>query len=145
MKRFYIAIMITICGLTAMAQDRPDMTHQTTGRDRGGLTIFTEFLQLQFNEDGLIEVMGSENEYFNVTITRETVCVWTGIIGREYGNVINYHDFSIVATYVITLTSSRGSTTVWRLENGVLNGSRIPRWGDVTDQIKNDYSRTFDR
>ncbi|MBQ6165960.1 MAG: hypothetical protein IJK41_00780 [Muribaculaceae bacterium] len=89
--------------------------------------------------------MGSENEYFNVTITRETVCVWTGIIGREYGNVINYHDFSIVATYVITLTSSRGSTTVWRLENGVLNGSRIPSWGDVTDQIKNDYSRTFDR
>lgn len=34
MKRIFIIILITICGLTAMAQDRPDMTHQSTGRDR---------------------------------------------------------------------------------------------------------------
>ena len=34
MKRIFTIILITICGMTAMAQDRPDMTHQSTGRDR---------------------------------------------------------------------------------------------------------------
>lgn len=133
MKRFYIIILITMCGMTAMAQNRPTGTHQTTGGDRDGIVSFAEVLLLQFNEDGLIEVMGCENDYFNVTITKESTFVWGGIIGKEYGNVIEYNSFDLSATYVITLTSSRGSTTAWKLENGVLNGSRMPNWGGVTD------------
>ena len=133
MKRFYIIILITICGMTAMAQNRPTGTHQSSGGDRGGIVSFTEVLMLQFNEDGLIEVTGCENDYYSVTITKDSSFVWGGIIGREHGNVIEYNNFDAVATYVITLTSSRGSTTVWKLENGVLNGFRTPNWGGVTD------------
>lgn len=140
MKRFYIIILITICGMTAMAQNRPTGTHQTSGGDRGGIVTFTEVLVLQFNEDGLIEVMGCENDNYIVSITRETSFVWNGIIGRNYGNVIQYNDFLASATYVITLTNSRGSTTVWKLENGVLNGSRIPTRGELSDQTKIDLS-----
>lgn len=135
MKRIYIIILITICGMTAMAQNRPTGTHQSSGGDRDGIVSFTEMLMLQFNEDGLIEVTGCENDYYNVTITKESSLVWVGIIGKEHGNVISYNHFDAVATYVITLTSSRGSTTVWKLENGVLNGSRIPNWGNATDQM----------
>ena len=144
MKRLYIAILITICGMTAMAQDRPDINHQTTGRDRTEITMFSEVLQLQYNEDGMIEVLGCGNDYFNVTITKDLSCVWFGIIGREYGNVINY-DFQTIGTYVITLTNSQGSTTVWRLENGILYGSKLPNLGEVTNQRKNDFSHAYDR
>ncbi|MBR6947442.1 MAG: hypothetical protein IKH53_05750 [Muribaculaceae bacterium] len=136
MKRLYIAILITICGMTAMAQDRPDMTHQTTGRDRDGFDSY-EMLMLQFNEDGLIEVSGCENTNYQVTITRESIPVWYGMIGKDYGNVINYTSFAVTSTYIITLTSSRGST-VWRLENGILIGSKLPNWGGPLNHYKTD-------
>lgn len=144
MKRiFIIAILITVCGLSAMAQNRPDMTHQSTGRDRDELPSYSAALELQFNDEGLIEVLGCENEYYNVTITRETAYVWNGIIGKEYGNVIAYNGFETTATYLITLTSSRGTTSLWRLEYGILTGSRVPNWGGVIDQRKNGFYLSF--
>ena len=139
MKRFYIfAILITICGMTAMAQNRPTGTHTSSGGDRDGVVYFTEVLQLYFNAEGMIEVMGCENDYYHVTIDRESSLVWSGIIGRERGNVIEYDSYALNATYVITLTNSRGSTTVWRLENGALIGSIMPNRGGKADQTRND-------
>ena len=146
MKRFYIiAILITICGMTAMAQNSKGMAHQSTGRDRDGITTFCELLQLQFNDEGMIEVIGCENDYYNVSITKDLSCVWNGIIGRGFGNIITYNDFSPAGTYMITLTSSRGSITVWKLENGVLNGSNMPNWGGISDQMNNDHHPLYDR
>lgn len=142
MKRFYIIAILIISGMTAMAQDRPDITHQTTGDDR--LERTTETIQLQFNNDGRIELVGGGNHYYNVNVTSGIENIWQETIGREKGNVINY-DFPIIGTFLITLTSSQ-STTLWRLENGVLNnGSRIPKWGEVADQMKQGYSRTYNR
>ena len=100
--------------------------------------MFTEVLQLQLNDVGILEVIGCENDYFSGTITNESICVWSGIIGREYGNVINYSDFSLTATYTITLTSSRGTAHVWKLENGVINGFKMPNWGGITDHVTTD-------
>ena len=143
MKRFYIIAILIISGMTAMAQNRPDITHQTTGDDRRGIVSFTDMLQLQFNDEGMIEVIGCGSNYYRVNVTQGTANVWSETIGREKGNVINY-DFPEIGTFLITLTNSRGSTTLWRLENGVINGSsRIPNWGEVA--TKNDYGQTSDQ
>jgi len=143
MKRFYlIAILMTICGMTAMAQDRPDITHQTTGRDRIDIVSITTILTPVFDEP-YIFVNGCENTYCEVAVTEGTVMEWWGVIGKEYGTMIEY-EFSCDKSYVITLKSSQGSTMVWRLENGVLNGTR-KTWGDMSDQIFFDYIPLFDR
>ena len=41
MKRiFFIIILSTICGMTALAQDRPDMINQSTGGNHDGVVYF---------------------------------------------------------------------------------------------------------
>lgn len=142
MKRLYIAILITICGMTAMAQDRPDINHQTTGRDRDGIITYAMMLTPVYDEP-YVEVYGCENNYYDVTVSTGRVIDWYGIIGKEYGTVIDY-EFSSTMSYVITVTSSQGSTVVWRLENGVLNGSKMP-WGGITDLTRFDQIPLFDR
>ena len=136
MKRLVIiAILSTICGMTAMAQDRPTGTHHSTGGDRGGITSFVAILQAEF-VDPYIEVYGCEDASYDVIVSTGSSVVWNEIIGGEYGNVINY-EFSTTRSYVITLTSlQQGTTFVWKLENGVLNGSGIPNLGNITNQKK---------
>jgi len=146
MKRFYlIAILFAIASLTAMAQDKPDMTHQTTGEDRDGIVSFKTILTPLYDEP-YIEVLGCEDSYYDVTVTIGMKCMWNGIIGREYGTVINY-EFSSTKSYVITVTSLQGASHyVWRLENGVLNGSsRLPNWEGITDQWLIGGNPFFDR
>lgn len=131
MKRFYIiAILITICSLTAMAQNRPDITHQSTGRDRGGIVTFTEILTPVYTEP-YIMVYGCENNLYDVTVFKGASFDWNGFIGRDYGAIIDYA-FLSTESYVIIVTNSRGSYE-WRLENGVLDGSKMPNWGGITD------------
>ena len=134
MKRFYIiAILMTMCGMTAMAQDRPDITHQTTGEDRDIVPNFTEWPQPFFNTDGKIEVIGCYRYSYNVTITSDNSYVWSGVIGKGHSNVIDYNEFYDDVTYLITLTSSRGSTTRWRLENGIFVDPLLPGCGGITN------------
>ena len=137
MKRFYIiAILITICSMTAMAQNRPDITHQSTGRDRGGVVSLVELLTPVFTEP-YIMVYGCENSNYDVTVVKGASLEWNGNIGKDYGAIIDYA-FLSTESYVITVTNSRVSYE-WRLEYGVLNGSRMPNWGGITD-LKHDFN-----
>ena len=144
MKRFYIAILITICGLTAMAQDRPDMTHQSTGRDRGGIVLFADRPTLVFNsEENQIEVYGNESDYYNVTITRASLVVYTATIDGNY-DVIDVSNMSN-GIYVIALTSSRGNTYQWTFNQDLHGNNGFPevidKSGIHTHRLTG-YSRT---
>ena len=121
MKRiFIISILITICGITAMAQNRPDMTHQSTGRDRMGSKIYVDQPVLVYdNTSNQIAVYGSESEYYHVTITLVSTqdVVFTATINGDYDII----DASIMSsgTYNIALTSSHGNTYRWTFDHGL--------------------------
>ena len=135
MKRFYIIAILIISGMTAMAQNNKGLAHQTTGNDdRDVISYYTELLQPFINNDGKIEVIGCHRYSYSVIITSDDFYVWSGVIGKGHGNVIQYNEFYDDVTYLITLMSTQGSTT-WRLENGVLNGSRCPNWGAELNTI----------
>ena len=88
MKRIYIiAILITVCGLTAMAQDRPDMTHQTTGRDRVEFKSYADQPNLVYDsETNQIAVYGNESEFYDVNITSLATqqIVFIAVINGQY-------------------------------------------------------------
>lgn len=137
MKRIIIiTILAVICGINAMAQDRPTGTHQSTGGDRTEFFTLVSVLTPEFDDPNIV-VYGCEDAYYDVTVTMGSSIEFNDIIGRERGNTINY-EFSTDRSYVITLTSLlQGTTIVWRLDNGVLNGSRIPNLGGVTNDMIN--------
>jgi hypothetical protein len=136
MKRFYlIAILITICGMTAMAQNNSGMAHHTPDKNRLPVVINQEFLQPFINYEGKIEVIGCVNYYYTVTITKGLSFVWSETIGKGYDNVIDFNDFEEDVTYVINVMSSQGTTIVWRLENGVFIDPYLPGRGGVTNHL----------
>ena len=137
MKRIIIiTILAVICGITAMAQDRPNGTHHSSGGDRTEFFTRVSVLVPVFDDPNIV-VYGCEDAYYDVTVTMGSSIEFNDIIGRERGNTINY-EFSTDRSYVITLTSLlQGTTIVWRLDNGVLNGSRIPNLGGVTNDMIN--------
>lgn len=70
MKRIcIITILAVICGMTAMAQNRPDMAHQNTGRDRGGIVIVNAPVISYDENTQLLTVTRDNVNYFELTIT----------------------------------------------------------------------------
>ena len=136
MKRFYLfAILITICGMTVMAQNNSGMAHHIPDKNRLPVVITQEFLQPFINYDGKIEVIGCVNYYYTVTITKGSAFVWSGTIGKGYTSVIDYNEFEEDVTYLITVMSSQGTTIVWRLENGVFVDPSMPGRGSTTNHL----------
>ena len=89
MKRFiFITILAAIVGMTAMAQDRPDVTHQTTGGDRVEITSFSVSKpDLTYDaEEQEITVHGFA-EYYNVevTIANDDAVVLSTIVEGDMG------------------------------------------------------------
>ena len=115
MKRFYIiAILITICGITAMAQDRPDLTHQTNSDDRDRMWLTNDMPSLVFDETAqVILVEGSESDYYIATITSQAnqMVMLETVIDGEYDII----DVSMLTAgnYTIALTSSNWNTYTW--------------------------------
>ena len=70
MKRIYIiTILAAICGLTAMAQNRPDIAHQNTGRDRIEFGFYADQPTLVYDDvTNEIAVYGNESEFYDVII-----------------------------------------------------------------------------
>ena len=132
MKRFYIAILITICGMTAMAQNNSGMAHQTPDKNRKDIAIFTQVLTPIYSEPFIV-VYGCENKNYDVTVTKGGLFDWNGTIGKDYGAIIDY-TFLSTESYVITITNSQVFYE-WRLENGVLNGSKCPNWGAELNNV----------
>ena len=122
MKRFYITILITICGLTAMAQDRPDITHQTGGGDRIKFGIVYDKPTLTIdNEAQEIIVEGSDSEYYIVSITHAST--QAVILESVIDGVYDIIDMSMLTSgsYIISLTSSQWNTYSWTYENGQIS------------------------
>ena len=121
MKRIYIiAILITVCGLTAMAQDRPDMTHQTTGRDRVEFKSYADQPNLVYDsETNQIAVYGNESEFYDVNITSLATqqIVFIAVINGQYDII----DAAIMSngSYQITLVSSHGNVYQWTFDHGL--------------------------
>lgn len=115
MKRFYfISILITICGLTAMAQNRPDLTHQTGGGDRTIFNIVVDKPALSFDRNNHeITVQGNNSEFYAVSVTLEDsqALIFETVIDGEYDVI----DVSMLTSgnYVIALTSSHGNIYTW--------------------------------
>ena len=123
MKRFiYIAIHITVCGITAMAQDRPDISHQTGGGDRIKFGIVYDKPTLTIdNEAQEIIVEGSDSEYYIVSITHAST--QAVILESVIDGVYDIIDMSMLTSgsYIISLTSSHWNTYSWTYENGQIS------------------------
>ena len=121
MKRLsIIAILITICGITAMAQDRPDLTHQTGGDDRSIHKIFVDMPTVVYDADAEeIIVEGSQSSYYTATITSQSTQMieFETIIDGEYDII----DVSMLmpGTYTLTLTSSNDNSYSWTFSPGL--------------------------
>ena len=115
MKRFYfISILITICGLTAMAQNRPDLTHQTGGGDRTIFNIVIDKPTLSFVQaNHEITVQGNNSEFYAVSVSLQDseAPICETVIDGEYDVI----DVSMLTSgnYVIALTSSHGNIYTW--------------------------------
>ena len=127
MKRIYIiAILITMCGLSAMAQDRPDLTHQTGGGDRNVFKFVNDQPTLIYDAGAReIQVTGSESAFYNVEITSQTstMLILQTVIDGEYDVI----DVSMLTagSYDITLISSNRNTYSWTFnQSGGLSSTR---------------------
>ena len=70
MKRIYIiTILAVICGLTAVAQNRPDMAHQNTGRDREGFVIHAIPVITYNDYSQQLSIACDNVNFFELTIT----------------------------------------------------------------------------
>jgi hypothetical protein len=71
MKRLYIIIILAVlCGITAAAQGRPNISHQSTGRDRTGFALSAPPLISYDNASQQLTINASKNTaYFELTIT----------------------------------------------------------------------------
>ena len=134
MKRIYIiTILAAICGLTAMAQNRPDIAHQNTGRDRIEFGFYADQPTLVYDDvNNEIAVYGNESEFYDVIIMSASSqqVVLVTVIDGTYDII----DASIMSsgTYTIELTSSHGNIYRWTFNQG-LEGLTAP--GITLDKI----------
>ena len=139
MKRFnIIIILIAICSITAMAQNRPDVTHQTTGDDR--LKFILDVPTLTYDEDAQeIIVQGSQAQYYTVSITAtpSQMVVLETVIDGEYDVI----DVSMLTagSYDITLISSNRNTYSWTFnQSGGLSSRANSKSQNIVTIIAND-------
>ena len=134
MKRIYIiTILAAICGLTAMAQNRPDIAHQNTGRDRIEFGFYADQPTLVYDDvTNEIAVYGNESEFYDVIIMSASSqqVVLVTVIDGTYDII----DASIMSSgaYTIELTSSHGNIYRWTFNQG-LEGLTAP--GITLDKI----------
>jgi len=119
MKRIYIITIMTIlCSMAAMAQNRPDMAHQTNGGNR-----YEEMTSLSVP---VVSLLGNKLAVTNITGS------WTMWITDEFGAYCVYprtyygpqNDISVSIDnneeYVLTITTSAGITYRWHIDGGFI-------------------------
>ena len=121
MKRFYIiTILAIICSLTAMAQNRPGMAHQTTGRDRDQFmtSLLIPSVSLSDNQLTVTDISG----FWTVWITDEfgSICMSPRSFEGENTVDIGFYPSNDV-TYVLYISTSAGNTYSWSIERGFVN------------------------
>ena len=106
MKRFFIiTILATICGMTAMAQNRPDVTQQTTGGNHDMVPTFSAARpNLTYNAADQVIIVNGMSEYYNVEVklTGTNVVIFTTTVEGDMGVI----DVASLGNnvYIITLT-----------------------------------------
>ena len=122
MKRIYTTILIMLLaavGMTALAQDRPDIVRQTSGGDRGGFVFYDDQPSVDYNsETKMITVQGNACDFYLLVVTTAAtqVEVFETVIDGVM-DTIDAHDF-LTGTYTFKFTSSRGNVYTWMFNNG---------------------------
>lgn len=121
MKRFYIiTILAIVCSLTAMAQNRPGMAHQTTGRDRDQFmtSLLIPSVSLSDNQLTVTDISG----FWTVWITDEFGSICMSPRSFEGENTVDIGFFpSNDVTYTLYISTSAGNTYTWCIEHGFVN------------------------
>ena len=137
MKRIYIiTILAVICGLTAMAQNNPDIAHQTTGRDRGGFALGSVPIITYHEASQTLTVHGSVlTTYFELTIkTMITQEIKFQEMFEGASATIDVSDLEDGETYQIVFVDSRNTnfvtmfekTASWTSEPGIIGVKTDP-------------------
>ena len=106
MKRFFIiTILATICGMTAMAQNRPDVTQQTTGGNHEEIpTFFVANPVLTYDAADQVIIVNGVSEYYDVEvkIAGTVAVIFTTTVEGDMGVI----DVASLGNnvYIITLT-----------------------------------------
>ena len=119
MKRIYIILTLSIvCCMAAMAQNRPDIAHQTTGEDRYKKQFgYSERPVVYYDSDRkVIEISGSE-EYYNVFFNSQTTdFVW---VVTAYGPSDEISVMGLLdGVYTMTVSTPVGTSFVWTFRKG---------------------------
>lgn len=129
MKRFLIiSIILSICGLAAMAQD-PVSSHQSTGRDR--YEVFSNTRQPSVSYDAgseKITVSNVSGQYHAVVtfISTQAVIIDTVIDGQDDEiDLTGQED----GKYMLALTGLNGVTYRWTIDRGG-NNQAEPYWNN---------------
>lgn len=137
MKRIFITILITICGMTAMAQNRPDIAHQSTGGDRFETYSFIQKPNVEYNAgQEMIIVSGVNGQYFGYLMAIATQEIELSL---DVDGVYTEIDISDLADgkYVLSLTSMSGITFRWTIDKGGNNLIIPDGIGDMFDKSVN--------
>lgn len=141
MKRFYIiTILAIICSLTAMAQNRPGMAHQTNGGNRNNIATNLSMPS--------VTLSGSELTVTNITgfwtmwITDELgmICMSPRSFEGEISEDINFYASNDVK-YTLYITTSAGNTYTWFIEYGIISSTQ---WGELPiDHLGSSMKKIF--
>lgn len=125
MKRFYIiTILAIVCSLTAMAQNRPGMAHQTTGRDRDQFmtSLLIPSVSLSDNQLSVTDISG----FWTVWITDEFGSICMSPRSFEGENTVDIGSYvSNDVTYVLYILTSAGNTYTWSIESGSITTTQF--------------------
>ena len=148
MKRIiFITILATICGMTAMAQNRPTGTHHTSGGDRNILRLYNDRPTLTYNAvANEIAVYGNESDYYFLVITSiaSQQQIFDAVLDGNYDTI----DASIMSSgaYTIALTSAHNRTYKWTFNNGLQAEGLNIDLSDSHFDIVTDFNKTeFER
>lgn len=123
-----------------MAQDRPNITHQSTGGNRGGFVTIVDRPILDFDsENRAIQVYGCESDYYDFVIMEKTSQAII-ISGRIDGNYDTIDATPLVngTTYTILLTSAHGNCYQWTFDGELITGIFPDGIGPKSDVNKSD-------
>ena len=120
MKRIYIIIFLAAtCALTAMAQNRPGMAHQTSGRDRFEENTSLSVPQVDYSSDGI--TVTNVSGFWTIWISNQLgdMCmVPTSYEGEQECIPVGF-EVEMNVKYIISITTSVGATYKWVLKNGI--------------------------
>ena len=125
MKRFYIITILAItCSLAAMAQNRPDMAHQTNGGNRRDIKTSLSMPSVSLSGSDL--TVTNISGYWTVWITDDSG--FTCMSPRSFEGEIESEDIGFYAsndvTYALYITTAAGNTYTWYIEYGIISSAQ---------------------